>query len=165
MIRSTVYVQGDNKAIRDSVMEKYQVNMKVPADYVIGLEADSIIWLRQEIPKFSRSILVSRFPYHRESQFISTTTDGTYMRVNAVDLPVFTKTTEIDGNFAFRAAGIWEIVGDFMGGAFVSYAVLDASRQEVVLLDGFVYAPEEDKKLSMIYLDHILRQTKLEESL
>lgn len=180
MIRSTVYVQGDNKAIRDSVMEKYQVNMKVPADYVIGLEADSIMWLRQEIPNISRSILISRFPYRNESQFtkegiiamrdrlgqyISTTTEGTYMRVNSVDLPVFTTTTEIDGNFAVRAAGIWEIVGDFMGGAFVTYAVLDETRQEIVLLDGFVYSPEEKKKLSMIYLDHILRQTKFEGSL
>lgn len=101
----------------------------------------------------------------RLGQYISTTTEGTYMRVNSVDLPVFTTTTEIDGNFAVRAAGIWEIVGDFMGGAFVTYAVLDETRQEIVLLDGFVYSPEEKKKLSMIYLDHILRQTKLEGSL
>ncbi|SRR5690554_5514846 len=176
MVSSTVYVQGQNRAIRDTVLEKYDVEVDIPADYVIGLNVDSIIWLRQEIPQYSRSILVSRFPYHSQSQFskegmiqmrdelgkyISSTIEGTYMRVNPIDLPVFTETTEIDGNFAVRAVGIWEIVGDFMGGAFVSYAIHDEKNQEIVFLDGFVYAPEERKKLSMIFLDHILRQTKI----
>lgn len=176
MVRATAFVQGQNQPIRDSVQQKFQVEMKVPADYVIGLETDSLLWLRQEIPKISRSILVSRFPYRSESQFtkegiiqmrnelgeyISSNVEGSYMQVNAEDLPVFTESTEIDGQYAVRAVGIWEIVGDFMGGAFVTYAVLDEASQEIVLLDGFVYAPEERKKLSMIYLDYILRQTRL----
>lgn len=98
-------------------------------------------------------------------EYISSTVAGSYMRVNSTDLPVFTRTTEIDGRYAVRAVGIWEIVGDFMGGAFVTYAILDEENQEVVVLDGFVYSPEEQKKLSMIYLDYILRQTKLDPSL
>ncbi|HLU94750.1 MAG TPA: DUF4837 family protein [Membranihabitans sp.] len=180
MIQATVYVQGQNKAIRDSVYQKYQIEMNIPGDYVMSLEADSLLWFRQEIPKISRSIMVSRFPYRSENQFtkegiirmrdemgayISSTITGSYMQVNAIDLPVFTEVTEIDGRYAVRAVGIWEIVGDFMGGAFVTYAILDEQNDEIVVLDGFVYSPEERKKLSMIYLDYILRQTKLDSAL
>ncbi len=176
MIQATVYVQGSNKNIRDTTSQKFDVEVNLPADYILALEADSLLWMRQEIPKISRSILVSRFPYRSESQFtkegiirmrnelgeyISSTIPGTYMRVNSIDLPVFTQSTEIDGRYAMRAVGIWEIVGDFMGGAFVSYAVLDDVNDEIVFLDGFVYSPEEKKKMSMIYLDYILRQTKI----
>ena len=157
--------------IQDSLRQKFEVNMTVPADYATALEADSLVWLRQEIPAISRSIMVSRFPYSSKEQFthdgiikmrnkmgeyISSTIQGTYMRVNAKDLPMFTQTTEVDGHYAVRVEGIWEIVGDFMGGSFVSYVVLDEAKQEIVFLDGFVYSPEKKKKLSMVYLDYIL---------
>lgn len=176
MIGSTVYVQAQNKMIQDTLRQKFGIDMKIPADYVISLEADSLIWLRQEVPDISRSIMVSRFPYRDENQFtkegiikmrnrmgeyISSTIQGTYMRVNAIDLPMFIQSTQLDGHYAMKAEGIWEIVGDFLGGAFVSYVILDEANQEIIYLDGFVYSPEKKKKLSMIYLDYILRQTKV----
>lgn len=176
MIRSTVYVQGQNRMIQDTIRQKFHVDMKIPADYVTSLEADSLIWLRQEIPEISRSIMISRFPYRDETQFtrdgiikmrnrmgeyISSTILGSYMRVNATDLPMFIQSTEVDGHYAMQAEGIWEIVGDFLGGSFVSYAILDEKRSEIIFVDGFVYSPEKKKKLSMIYLDYILRQTEI----
>ncbi|MBY5956566.1 DUF4837 family protein [Membranicola marinus] len=178
MIQSTVYVQGQNKMIQDTLKQKFQIDMKIPADYTTALVADSLIWLRQEVPEISRSIMVARFPYKSQDQFskegiiqmrnrmgeyISSTVSGTYMRVNATDLPMFTESTEINGQYAVKADGIWEIVGDFLGGSFVSYLLLDEEQQEVVFIDGFVYSPEKKKKLSMVYLDYILRQTKLSE--
>lgn len=179
MVKSTVYIQGQNRIAQDSIKQKFGVEMKIPADYVSALASDSLTWLRQEIPEISRSILISRFPYRNAEQFsekgmikmrdrlgdyVSSSIDGTYMRVNNIDLPTFITKTEIDGNYAMKAEGIWEIVGDFLGGAFASYAILDEENQEIVFIDGFVYSPEKQKKMSMIYLDHILRQTKLDPS-
>lgn len=176
MIRSTVYVQGQNASIQDTIRHKFGVDMKIPADYVTSLSAESLIWLRQEIPEISRSIMISRFPYQSEDQFsqegmiemrnrmgefISSTIQGSYMRVNNEDLPMYVDNEKLDGRYAMRATGIWEIVGDFMGGSFVSYAILDDARNEIVFVDGFVYSPEKKKKLSMIYLDYILRQSTI----
>lgn len=178
MIQSTVYVQGQNKMIQDTLKQQFMVDMKIPADYTTALVADSLIWLRQEVPEISRSIMISRFPYKSKDQFtkdgiirmrnkmgeyISSTVQGTYMRVNAIDLPMFVQSTEVDGHYAVKVDGIWEIVGDFLGGSFVSYLILDEERQEIVYVDGFVYSPEKKKKLSMVYLDYILRQTKIDE--
>ena len=33
-----------------------------------------------------------------------------------------------------------------MGGPFVSHAQLDEARQRVIVVEGFVYAPETDKR-------------------
>src|SRR5690606_40409788 len=101
-----VYVQCKNNAIQYSISKKDAIDMNIPGDYVMSLEADSLLWFRQEIPKLSRSIMVSRFPYRSENQFtkegiirmrdemgayISSTITGSYMQVNAIDLPVFTE--------------------------------------------------------------------------
>lgn len=177
MIKSTVFVQGQNTSVQDSIRQKFGVDMEIPADFVSALESDSLVWLRQEIPDISRSIMISRFPYTDPAQFeeqgmirmrdrmgryVSSTIEGTYMKVNNVDLPTFVhQTDEIEGLFAMKAEGIWEIEGDFLGGSFVSYAILDEDKQEIVYVDGFVYSPEKKKKLSMVYLDYILRQTRI----
>ena len=42
--------------------------------------------------------------------------------------------------------GLWKMVGDMMGGPFVSHARLDEKNQRVVVAEGFVYAPETDKR-------------------
>lgn len=176
MIRSTVFVQGNNRAITDSIQQIFGIDMAIPADYTTALVTDSVMWLRQEIPDISRSILIFKRPYkdpkdfsregikalrNRVGEYISSSLPGTYMRINDIDLPLYINKLEIDGKYAVQARGIWEIVGDFMGGSFVSYAILDDVNQEIIFVDGFVYSPEKTKKLSMLYLDYILRQVKL----
>src|SRR5690625_6129745 len=69
MIQSTVFVQGQNTSVQDTIRQKFGIDMEIPADFVTALETDSLIWLRQEIPDISRSILVSRFAYTDPDQF------------------------------------------------------------------------------------------------
>ena len=42
--------------------------------------------------------------------------------------------------------GLWRMEGDMMGGPFVSVARLDEQNNRVVVAEGFVYAPETDKR-------------------
>ena len=41
--------------------------------------------------------------------------------------------------------GLWRVEGDMMGGPFVSLARLDPSGKRVIVVEGFVYAPESKK--------------------
>ena len=41
--------------------------------------------------------------------------------------------------------GLWRVVGDMMGGPFVSHIRLDEENNRVVVAEGFVYAPETNK--------------------
>lgn len=57
--------------------------------------------------------------------------------------------------------GLWKMQGDMMGGPFVSYAWYDAPRHRVVVAEGFVYAPETNKKLYMHRLESALLTTRI----
>ena len=57
--------------------------------------------------------------------------------------------------------GLWKMQGDMMGGPFVSYAWYDAPRHRVVVAEGFVYAPETNKKLYMHRLESALLTARI----
>ena len=54
------------------------------------------------------------------------------------------------GKYCGVLRGLWEMEGDMMGGPFVSFARLDEVNNRVVVAEGFVYAPETDKKKNMM---------------
>ena len=42
--------------------------------------------------------------------------------------------------------GLWRVQGDMMGGPFVSLTRLDEQNNRVIVAEGFVYAPETEKR-------------------
>jgi hypothetical protein len=95
------------------------------------------------------------------SQYISSTLDSTYVIVNDKDLPLFFYERDINGQYTVELRGIWEMVNDFLGGPFQSYAILDKARGEILFIDAFVYAPGEDKRDLMEKLKHIVETAEL----
>lgn len=71
--------------------------------------------------------------------------DGAYMRTADVVSPTFNK-IKINGVEIYEVRGLWETTIDFMGGPFVSYAYYDKNAKTLKVLEGFIYAPHEDKR-------------------
>ncbi|MCO6477023.1 MAG: DUF4837 family protein [Phaeodactylibacter sp.] len=171
-----VYLNGQNKRLEEEVKEDMGVSMRIPSDYFLAINDDEIIWVRRETDETSSSIILKKIPYTDRSQlskeniiairdsigrqYISSTLPGTYMQTNAIDLPVLTDVTKINGYYTLEARGIWEIVDDYMGGAFVSYLILNPNSNELLFVDGFLHAPGEDKRDLMQYIEHIIRTIK-----
>ncbi len=82
--------------------------------------------------------------------------EGSYMRVEDYIPPTFSN-IEIDGRYTIETRGLWRTEGDFMGGAFLSYTIYDDVNNQKVTLDGFLYAPEVDKRNFVLELEAILR--------
>ena len=77
--------------------------------------------------------------------------------MNDVDLPLFVEKKTVNGFYTVQARGIWEMVNDFKGGSFISNLMLDQDKNELIFIDGFLYAPALDKKRNhMQELDLIL---------
>ena len=93
-------------------------------------------------------------------KYISSTLPDTYMQINDEDLPMLTQATTLNNNYALEARGIWEVINDYMGGAFVSYLIHNPDKNELLFVDGFIHAPGEDKRDFMQYLEYVLRTTK-----
>ena len=175
-LEATVYLDNRNEELEREVYENFGIRMKIPRGYYKAIGDDNLYWFRHEQEKISNNIFISRLPYTDVSQiseenikavrdslgkFVSTRADNTYMRINDIDLPVFTKVTRVDNKYALEARGIWEIANDYMGGPFVSYLVHNPKGDELIFIDGFIHAPGEDKRNFMQYLEHILASVQL----
>ena len=82
------------------------------------------------------------------------------MTTDDINLPVIYSTFENNGNYTLSARGIWAMENDFMGGSFISHMVYLEDIQKVVFLDGFLYAPEQDKRPMMQRFEVIFSSLK-----
>ncbi len=177
-IEATIYLDGESRQLNEAVQQEMGIRLRVPNEYQRApIDAEEgVIWLRKETPKISSNILIHKVKYTDQEQlsreglkairdalgkYISSASTNSFMRVNAEDLPLLIDETTVDGHYALEGRGIWEMVNDFMGGSFISYLILDTESNELVFLDGFVYAPGEDKRNAMQYLDFILNTVEI----
>ncbi|NJB86305.1 hypothetical protein GGR26_002073 [Lewinella marina] len=177
-LRVTTYFQGVNRRLSDTIRDELGVSLDVPGGYTrVPLNADDVVWLRREVQGASMNIMVTKAPYEDESQlskeglkairdrigkeYVSSTIANTYMRINDEDLPLFTEATQLNGAFAIEGRGIWEIENDFLAGPFVSYLLNDTTNNQLVLVDGFVYAPGRKKRDLMSEIVQVLRTAEI----
>ncbi|MFN7118035.1 MAG: DUF4837 family protein [Saprospiraceae bacterium] len=173
---ASIYLDGENRKVADAVQEKLGISMRVPKDYLLASSRDDVLWLRKETGKLSSNIMLKKLPYTAQSQltkeglkavqdsigrkYVSSQIANTYMRINDIDLPMFVDAKTIDNKYALEARGIWEMENDYMGGPFISYLIHNPEKNELVLALGFVYAPGEDKRNWMQYLEYVLNTVK-----
>ncbi len=179
-VEARLYVQGDNKSLMDSLRKKYGLEIRLPAKFQTALQKKGFTWLRWERRKSSNSLMFYSMPYTdtvqlsptglkqlRDSlgkKYIHGGPANSYMVINDQDLPVYYYSRQIDGLYALEARGIWEMHNAFLGGPFVSFLIYDRARGRLVFIDGFVYAPGEEKRDLLQNLVHIIRNIQLPSS-
>lgn len=178
-VRITTYFEGINRGLGDTVQQKIGARLDVPGSYsLVPIDEPNFVWLRKETQGGSLNIMGTRVPYESQGQltkeglkeirdqlgkqYISTTLEDTYMKVNDVDLPLFTESMELNGQFALEGRGIWEIENDYLGGPFVSYLINNEAERELVFIDGFVLAPGRKKRELVEQLVQVLRTTEVQ---
>lgn len=171
-LESYVYLDGIDTKLIQEVKDSMGVSLRIPNDYFMAINDGEVIWMRKETDKISQNLLLKKLKYEDQSQlskanlialrdsigktYIASTIEKTYMQINDEDLPVIFNTTTVNGYYAVEARGVWEIVGDYMGGAFISYLILNPNTNELLFIDGFLHAPGEDKRDYMEQLDYII---------
>lgn len=158
----------------DKLEEKLGVSLNLPTAYRYAKETDDFFWIRKDIPHGSMEILVYEIPISTIQKDTNTIAniiamrdsigkthipgrlDGSYMITEAAYAPYLFR-SEIDGKFAWESKGTWEVHGDFMGGPFLNYAVMDEKNDRIIVLEGFAFAPSARKRNNMLELEAILR--------
>ncbi len=173
VIKATAYQAGENTDLEAEVKAIFNIDMKVPGDFkkVKYYTNTHTLWLRRDTREVVANILIHKLPYKDKSQLskegikeirntigrhISTPQPDTYMRINDEDLPLFIENITLNGAYTVQAKGIWDIKNDFMGGPFVSNLMLNSKTNELVMVDGFVYAPGKNKRNYIQELEYIL---------
>lgn len=85
--------------------------------------------------------------------------DNQYMATVAET--VMTKELNLNGQRVVEMRGLWEMKNDLMGGSFISHARIDSAKNQVLVAEGFVYAPNKAKRKYIRSLEAALRTIKL----
>jgi hypothetical protein len=166
------------KAI-ETIRNKFNLNIDIPADYYIAVEKPDFLWLRKEANILSQGILIYAYPYTDTNAFNSRKiisvrdqftqlyvpgpSDSSFMVIAPEFLQPVSRTLSIKKEMATETRGLWEVRKDFMGGPFINYTIVDKKNNKVITLDGYVYAPNADKTNIIRQIQAILLSFDFEE--
>ena len=185
----SVFKEGDLKFFQKKLTKKHldteniktlnelNVSMKIPSDYRLVTDNGEFLWLRNEATTdVSKNILVYSMPINTDNdlmganivatrdtigkRFIPGGPEGSYMITEAAYSPHI-KSTQFNGKEAFEVRGKWEVKGDYMAGPFLNYSVIDEKNDRMLVVEGFTYAPNINKRDYMFELEAILKTLQL----
>jgi hypothetical protein len=164
-------IQFEEKSLRELVEITFGGSPYFPNGYSLKKRTDDFYWISYETSFTNQGIFIYKFPYSGTFQFTPTylvekrdevmkanvpaTREGSYMITNPMIVPGYKKVTFNDIEFT-EIRSLWDTYNDFMGGPFISRAFLSQDQSEMIVIEGFVYAPKYNKRDYLRQLDYIL---------
>lgn len=147
--------------VAEHLRANHNLMLKAPADMTYYRDTTDFFWASNNANTGRTDLIVYTFPYTDPNTFTADYLVAKRDSVLKVNLPgAFPDsymTTEsrfgidytpitVNGKYCGVVRGLWKMVGDMMGGPFVSHVRLDEKNNRVVVAEGFVFAPETDKR-------------------
>lgn len=171
------YARGFNGGWKRDLNTRYDgLTIEVPNDFILvkdSLAQDGLFWIRKDDTKAGTvNIAMRMYDYtgpqdvtkeNAKARFnlfareITSNAPSSYALINDVDLPILEYDRQIDDYFTREWRGIWEMENDFMGGPFISYAIVNDAKQKVFTLDALFFAPGVRKRDFMQQIDLMVK--------
>ena len=157
--------------------KKFGVTMNVPEGYYIASNEDNFMWILQRHDDKDMAFMVYELPYKDTADFnpdniirvrdsivkrhIPGPVDGSYMTTDKEFItPVSKILPKFPAGYAVETRGLWNVVGDFMAGPFVSYSIVNPEHTKIITAEGWVYYPNKDKRDLLRQQESILYSLK-----
>ena len=143
-----------------------------PSGYKLKKKTSDFIWIEYAIQDMTQGIFVYKYPVVEGEQMMSLDNilensnemlknnvpgmfENTYMTISDFARPSIEYKRYKGLDFA-EIRGFWEVYNDYMGGPFVSHVFYSPDGQEMIVLQGFVYAPKYDKRQYLRQVESII---------
>lgn len=157
--KKIAYLNGVNVKLKEQLEEYYNIEWDLPSDFKMAENEGSFISFRKDVPKGMIFIYFDVVQYsdkvpdanygivlrNERGKYVSSNAENSYMSTDST-LGFIETRTEKDGLIIYETSGLWRMENDFMGGPFINQYIIDNDNNRVILLDGFMFAPGEDKK-------------------
>ena len=172
------YARGSNKGMTSDMIERYGAEIDLPNDYDLALdkiEEDGLYWFRKETKLGAMNIAFRIYDYeskdmltkeaaktrfNKYGRYVSSEEANTYAVINDRDLPILEFDRTVSTRFTREWRGIWEMENDFMGGPFISYALVNETAGKLLVIDSFIFAPGVKKRDMLQQVDLIVKRIK-----
>lgn len=161
-----------NLKAEEAIKQTFNMKMVISSDFYLAKKKDNLIWLRKETNEMSLGLIFFTAAYKDPNQLqqqkvvsslkevtrqnIPGSVDSSYMTISESVIPPVSRPVKFNGYYATETRGLWETRGDFMGGPFINYAVVDTLNQRVVNFYGYVFYPNKDKRNYIRQLESII---------
>lgn len=158
------------------VLTDHNIKMTIPKNFELDQEGDNLLVYWNKTVKTDQGIIIHIEPMNEDDLavggniiplrdsitklYIHGQKEGSYMKTEMYIPPVISN-TELAGQFAVQARGLWRTEKEFKGGPFINYTIYDEKNKQIIFLDAFVYSPETKKRNFLLELESILRTIKI----
>ncbi len=165
------YKDSKDLAIQKEISAHHQVRLAIPRGYNLDFSKEDYTSVSIEAPDLSQVIQVYDYPANgpedlatdkliqKRNEFCKTYVQGptadSYMTISPMFKPI---AFELKNNHmnVVELRGLWELENGFMGGPFISHSVYNAKRNRIVTVDGYIYHPNQKKRVKIKQLEAII---------
>ncbi len=177
MKRAIAQLQEEySSVVMDNLRKDFSVALNAPANFIYYRDTTNFFWASNNASTGRMDLIVYTFPYTDSNTFTAEYLVAKRDSVLKINLPgghpgsymqtetrggIDYKPITLNDKYCGVTRGLWRMEGDMMGGPFVSIARLDEKNNRVVVAEGFVYAPETNKRNYMRRIEASLYTLRL----
>jgi hypothetical protein len=166
-----LYKGSKDPAIQKEVAAHHQVRLAIPRGYSLDFSKDEYTSVSIEASDLSQVIQIYDYPVEGPEDmtvakiieqrnlttkaFVQGPGEDSYMTISRLYEPIAydLKHNNMD---VIEIRGLWDLENGFMGGPFISHSVYDAKRQRIICVDGYIYHPNQKKRIKLKQLEAII---------
>lgn len=149
-----------SKVTYDLAWQIFTCRLYAPKELVSYKKGNQFFWTSNNTASGLENICMYSYPYEGPETFnkeymvakrdsimkanLPGEKPGMYMKTDS--LCTIIKPIAVHNRYAMEMRGLWYMENDCMGGPFVSHSRVDTETNRVVVVEGFVYAPEKMKR-------------------
>jgi hypothetical protein len=165
------YLASKDLEIQKLMAQNHHVRLAIPRGYNVDFSTDSYSSVSIETPDFTQVIHVYEYPATGDDdlqsdmllekrnaftkKYVRGPNNVSYMTTSRMYPPIVYDLRRDDTHIV-EIRGLWDLEGGFMGGPFVSHSLYDQKRQRIITVEGYVYYPNQKKRIKVRQLEAIL---------
>jgi len=168
---TATYNKSKDPAIQKEILTHHQVRLAIPRGYIMDFSTDDYTSVSIEAPDLSQVIQIYDYPADGPDDlivskiiekrnaitkaYVEGPRENSYMTISRMFEPIAfdLKNNDMD---VVEIRGLWDLENGFMGGPFVSHSVYDAKRNRIITVDGYLYHPNQKKRVKIKQLESII---------
>lgn len=171
----------ENVELTKKLRNTFKFTLTFAKEFSISKFEDDFAWIRKDYrvkaDQKTLNVMIYKTPFLGDGMFneekiielrdkiskenIPGPTRGSYMGTET-RYPLTRKTVSINGQPAIETRGLWRLFNDFMGGSFINYCFFDQKNNQFIMIDCFVYSPNQNKRDELMQLESIVYSLKIE---
>ncbi len=173
------YKKYEEYGMANHLEKKLGVRLVLPKGYSIKIDTTDFVWIENKgrgdmvqgilVYSFDKSDeeITTDYIFQKRNYFTKKYIPGpkerTWMTVEDLAIP-YTREITVNNIPVTEIRNLWKIENDFMGGPFVNFTLVDEKNNKIIGIDGFVYAPQFDKRNYLRQVEAILNTLQMPKS-